>query len=140
VDTLHHILVHFPIALLTTAWCFQIAADLRRDDRISLAAWWVQSAGTAGLAFAVASGLLAKEQIAIRPEGAPALAAHEQLALLVAGLFAGLFFWRLSLRGKPPEGRRRVLFIVLMAASVLLMWLGAWNGGEIAHRFRITPD
>lgn len=130
---LHPIFVHFPFALLVVAFFLEIAAILFKRDDFSGAAWWNQILGTIGLAGAVASGLLAAQTVTMEGPARAVFDTHQQIAFLAAASFAGLLFWRISAKGKIPR-KPRHLFLVLLAAAVLLMAAGAWLGGDLVYR------
>jgi uncharacterized membrane protein len=135
-SNLHPVFVHFPFALLLVALLLEIAAIFFKRDEFSGAAWWNQILGTIGLACAVASGLLAAQNVQMDAPARALFDTHQQIAFLSAASFAGLLFWRLSAKGKIP-GHQRHLFLVLFAAAVLLMAAGAWLGGELVYRHAV---
>lgn len=133
---LHPILVHFPIALLTASVAFDLAGIVLRREELERSGWWTLVTGCAGLALTVVSGLLAKESVAITPEAQGHFDVHQQLAFAVAGVYALLLLWRIASRTRLPHGRRW-LFITLSLAGSLLLWVGAWHGGEMVYRFGV---
>ena len=133
---IHPFLVHFPVALLTTALTFEVLGVLLSRGEFSKAGWWIQMAGTIGIVAAVLSGLSAKSQVFIPLPAAGTFDAHQQLAFVTAGGFAALLLWRLGMRAKIDPGRR-FLYLTLFAASLACLWVGAWYGGELVYRFGV---
>lgn len=132
----HPFLTHFPIALLTVGFCFELAAVLRRGAEFSRFGWWNQLLGTIGLAATVVTGLLAEARTTIGPEAQHAFETHEQLAFFSATVFAILLFWRISCRTRLPEKNGR-LFLLLFGAGIIALWAGAWYGGDIVYTFGV---
>ena len=130
----HPFLVHFPVALLTLSLLMEIAAVLRRAEELSRVGWWCQLWGTLGLAAGVATGLLAEKSIHVAPIVRPFIDRHKEFAFISMALFAALLLWRAGARGKLPPGYAG-LFILLYAGGILVLWAGAWYGGEMVYRF-----
>jgi uncharacterized membrane protein len=133
---IHPFLVHFPVALLTTALTFDILGILLGREELSRVGWWAQLVGTIGIATAVASGLVAKSQAFIPPAAAETFDIHQQFAFLTAGAFAALFLWRIAMRSRIAP-TRRFLFLALYTVALACLWVGAWYGGELVFRFGI---
>lgn len=134
VPNLHPVFTHFPIALLTLGLVFDLLATLLKNMQLERVGWWSQLSGTIGLAGTVVSGLLAKSALSI-PEGAKAtLESHEQIAFVLAALATGLLLWRISSRMLLPS-RMRAVYLILLATTVIVMWVGAWYGGELVYSF-----
>jgi uncharacterized membrane protein len=47
-----------------------------------------------------------------------------------------LLFWRIASRSRIPE-RYAALYLILLACSVAVLWVGAWYGGEMVYRFGV---
>jgi uncharacterized membrane protein len=88
------------------------------------------------LVLTVVSGLLAKESVTITQQAQGHFDVHQQLAFAVAGVYALLLLWRIASRTRLPLGREW-LFITRSLAGSLLLWLGAWHGGEMVYRFGV---
>ena len=133
---IHPIVVHFPFALLAAALLLELGAVLFRRDELSRLAWWNQILGTLGFIASVASGLLAERTVRFSEPAREVFETHEQIAFFAAALFAGLLFWRIAAKGRVPE-RPRFLFLLLLAAAVILMTTGAWFGGELVYKYGV---
>jgi uncharacterized membrane protein len=93
-------------------------------------------AGTVGLAVAVLTGLLAKSGVSVSDEARGFLEIHEQIAFGVIALASSLLLWRISNRMLLPS-RNRTAYFLLSFLVVVLMWVGAWYGGELVFRFGV---
>lgn len=134
--SIHPFLVHFPVALLTTALVFDLLGVLLGREELSRAGWWAQLAGTLGILAAVISGLIAKGEALIPPSAAGTFDTHQQLAFLTAGAFTALLLWRIGMRTGIDRARRR-LYLILFAAALFCLWVGAWYGGELVYKFGV---
>ena len=132
----HPLIVHFPIALLSLALLFEVLARFVRPEEFTRLGWWLQVTGTAGLALAVTSGLFVKDTVAIPPLARPFFESHQEMAFASSGIFAILLLWRIASKTRVPQ-KYALLFLVLLAAAVALLWSGAWYGGEMVYRFGV---
>ena len=130
----HPVLTHFPVALLTFAVLAEWAARAFAREDLSRAGWWTQAAGSAGLAAAALTGMLASDEVTIAPAGKPLLEIHREIAFVACTVFAVLLLWRIASRTKLPAGRETA-FLLLFTAGVIALWAGAWYGGEMVFTF-----
>jgi uncharacterized membrane protein len=133
---IHPLLVHFPIAILTVSFLFEMISLMRSSPDVSRAAWWLHMVGTTGLLLSVASGLYARSATPISAQAMEYAENHQQIALVVTCVFAGLLFWRIAGRSALPR-IGRTAYYALFGVGVALMWLGAWYGGELVYRFGV---
>ena len=129
-------LVHLPIAILSVAYLFDQLSTVFKKEELERAGWWTQLAGTLGLAATLVSGLLAEAAIVVPEVAHEHLEIHEQLAFVAAGTFGVLILWRISCRTKLPP-RYKAVYLSLFAAGVVVIWMGAWYGGEMVYRYGV---
>lgn len=130
---LHPLLVHFPIALLTSAAALEAAAFLLKRDDLSRAGWWFQLAGTLAIGAAVLSGIVADDAPGIPAAAAGTMESHEELAFLASGVFGALLLWRVAAKTRIP-GPVPLVYLGVLCGAVLLLLLVAWFGGELVYR------
>ena len=133
---IHPFLTHFPIALLTVGLVFDTLNILLKQDRLEFIGRWSQLVGTIALAATVISGLVAKGGLTIQASGQVFFEAHQQIAFVVTALASSLLLWRISNRLLVPSKYRRT-YLLLSFATVVLIWIGAWYGGELVYRFGV---
>ena len=133
---LHPLVVHFPIALLTCAYFFDVLAIGRDRPKYSNVGWWMQVAGSIGLLFTLATGLQAKSSVSVPLKAVDTLQVHEQLAFVVAVLFLVLLLQRIGARSMIPE-RSRGLYWAAYSLGVILLWVTAWYGGGLVYDFGV---
>jgi len=136
-STIHPMLVHFPIALLSTGLIFDVIAGFSRRAELQRVGWWMMVSGTVSLILGLASGLGAEADVVINTGAQAVLDSHKQFAFLLAGLVTSAFFWRLSCRGALPS-RRVWLFWSLYGAGICLLWVVAWFGGVLVHEHGVS--
>lgn len=131
---IHPVLIHFPIALFTVGLLFDILAVLLKNQQLEDVGWWFQVSGSVGLAGAVVSGLVAKSTMSIPNPATSTFESHEQIAFVLSALAAFLLLWRISSRMLLPA-KMRTLYLSLLAIMVVMMWIGAWYGGDLVYSF-----
>ncbi len=133
---IHPLLVHLPIALLTISFLFDALGLLTKKQELERTAWWTLLAGTIGLAATVVSGLLAEKTVSIADFAREHFETHEQIAFIVASIYSVLLLWRIAGGTSLPK-QKEWLFVGLSLAGVILIWTGAWYGGELVYRFGV---
>jgi uncharacterized membrane protein len=96
----------------------------------------LQLVGTIALVVTVVSGLIAKAELTIQASGQEFFEAHQQIAFVVTAFTSALLLWRISNRLVLPSKYTRT-YLFLYLATVVLIWLGAWYGGELVYRFGV---
>ncbi|MDH4068999.1 MAG: DUF2231 domain-containing protein [Ignavibacteria bacterium] len=131
-SNIHPLLVHFPVALLTVSFLFDVAGVLLNRVELNRTGWWMLVTGFAGVLFAVASGLFEESGLAL--EGVPlsVLETHKQTAFAMVVCYAVVLLWRVAGKSLLPV-RKRGIFWLLYGCGVMLLWVVAWYGGELVH-------
>lgn len=147
-DSVHPLIVHFPIALLLVAPVLVILGILwtRQSRGLFIAALILMAIGTIATYFAVATGEAAGELAERTPGVATVLENHEELAettrviftaltvIFAVILFALLFKKRLGYRSSLILN---LAFLVLYGAGSLVLINVAHQGGRLVHQFGV---
>lgn len=135
-ESLHPLVVHFPIALLISALCLDGAALWLTRPAIHRVALWNLCLGTLGAGAAVFTGLRAEEVAKHSFEIWKVMEWHERLGIttLILGLMA--VGWRLAKRDQLTS-RARLVSVGLMAAMVSTLVVGAHLGGRLVYEFGV---
>ncbi len=130
---LHPKLVHFPIALLTTAFLFEVLSRLFKKDLLSQAAILIYCFAAVFTPVVVYSGLLEQARLHLHH---PVLTHHKTFALLtmwislvslpVLGLFNKIF----------PKAFRN-FFLILLSILVVTVTITAYYGGEMVYEYSV---
>ena len=135
-QSLHPLVVHFPIALVLTGVAIDALALLMRRPSWHRVALWNLSLGTLGAGAAVLTGLQAQKVAKHSFEIWKVMELHERLGIttLVLGLMT--VAWRLAHRDRLSVRARWVTFglSVVMLASVTA---GAYLGGRLVYEFGV---
>ena len=135
-DSIHPLVVHFPIALLLSGVGLDSAALLLRRPHLHRIALWNMALGTLGAGAAVLSGLRAEAVAKHSFEIWKVMELHERLGIttLILGLL--IVGGRLLRRDCLPTGWRMAALLVSVALLGTLSW-GAYLGGRLVYEFGV---
>ncbi|HEX2973979.1 MAG TPA: DUF2231 domain-containing protein [Tepidisphaeraceae bacterium] len=148
-DSLHPLVIHFPIALLLVSPLFLLLALAlpKRGQAFGIAALILMALGTLGIVVAIWTGERAGELAERTPQVNAMLEEHEELAdatrttfLVLTLLYAAILVAATYL---PPLQRPRVrlpihaTFLLLFLAGGVLLANTAHRGGRLVHQFGI---
>ena len=136
IESVHPIVVHFPIALLLSAVAVDGLALLLKRPALHRVALWNLCLGTLGAAAAVWTGLEAEETAKHSFEIWQVMTLHKRLGIttLILGVLAsGL---RLLTRDQLSP-RRRALAYVLMLAMASTVAYGGYLGGRLVYELGV---
>lgn len=147
-DSLHPLVVHFPIALLLIVPVFILIAVVSRTGwkPMSLAALTLLVLGTAAAALAVATGEAGEAAAKAIPASKATLERHEELAELTRNVFIGLtlvfaaivataMLWKS--RGRQVFIVASLVFLLPYAGGSLLLANTAHEGGVLVHGYGV---
>lgn len=132
----HLMLVHFPIALLIVAVCFEAIGRLRKNEDLQKAGLYTLGLGFVGAVLAVVSGKGSEKAMEFALDSQPdlrqLLESHESAAFLTVATFAVLLLWR-TLGRRTLRGPVVVGYLLGAAAGLGSLVYAGYLGGEIAH-------
>ena len=135
-ESLHPLVVHFPIALLLTALLTDLLAVALKRPSLHPIALWNLGLGTAGAAVAVLTGLQAEDIGKHSFEIWQVIERHKRLGIITLILGVGLLAWRLSRRDRLTP-RARWMTIAVMLIMALTVTFGARLGGRLVYEFGV---
>jgi len=135
-ESVHPLIVHFPIALILTALVLDLLAVSLNKPHLHRIALWNLSLGTLGAGVAVLTGLQAAEVAKHSFEIWQVMELHERLGIttLVLGLI--VVAWRLKRRDQLSR-RARLLALTLMLIMASTLGMGAYLGGRMVYEFGV---
>jgi uncharacterized membrane protein len=134
----HPLLVHFPIALLSSFFVLELLAVFsRKNENLRIASAWLLYLGTLGAFAAVAAGLWAEATVAHSEELHAVIERHEKFGFAVLSIAILLSVWRLSNNGHFSRPGR-IVYLLVTSGLVLVMVLGADLGGLLVYRYGVA--
>ncbi len=135
----HPMIVHFPLALVTTATLCLVAARLLRDERAAVAlaivGTWNLSLGAAAALFAIGTGLAAVVSLDVGAAAHQAISLHLQWAIFSTLGVVVSAVWRGA--GTARDSRPSWAFLAVLLAATLAMIETGYRGGENTYRHGI---
>ena len=130
----HPLIVHYPIALLTTSTAVYLAAAIARRERWGWLALWLLVFGALGATASVWTGLRAGESVMVAPSVRENILEHHEHLMIVAWLLSLLSLaW--GIVGRPLPKRGGVGFIALLVLMSAVLARGAALGGWMVYGY-----
>ena len=148
-DTLHPIIIHFPIALLLIAPILVLLGIIlpKQGRGLLIAAFVVMVLGTIATYFAVATGEAAAELAERTPGVGAVLERHEDMAETTRAIFtaltvvfAGILFVPSLLKrnlGRKSAAVINLAFLVFYAAGAIVLANVGHEGGRLVHEYGV---
>ena len=135
-ESIHPLVVHFPIALLLTALCLDGLAVWAKRPGLHRVALWNLSLGTLGAAAAVLTGLQAEDVGKHSFEIWKIMQLHKRLGITTLILGLMIVSWRLWKRDQLTR-RARTLTLAAMILMTGTVGVGAYLGGRMVYEFGV---
>ena len=135
-ESLHPLIVHFPIALLLTSVALDLLALLLRRPTLHRIALWNLCLGTLGAGAAILTGLEAEDVAKHSFEIWQVIGLHKRLGFctLILGLMGSGV--RLMRRDRLAPLARGGIIALAVAMTTTLVW-GAFLGGRLVYEFGV---
>ncbi len=133
-ETIHPIVVHFPIALLITATFVSLLAVLFKNKREELKTvlYWVLILGAISILIALASGLYEAGRVVHNEAIHKIMETHELLGFIISAAFVLITFWVIVRRRKMEIKELTLIAFLLLASSSVLVY-SAYLGGQMVY-------
>lgn len=138
-DNIHPLLVHFPLAFLTTFFVLDLAGTLAKKQHWRNVASWLLYFGTIAAVFTVIAGFVAANSVAHGDDVHEIMERHEHFGVSVLSLAILLSAWRVK-SGGVIQGGANGFFLMLAALLSVLLMLGADLGGLMVYHYGVAVD
>lgn len=137
-DTIHPILVHFPIALLTVGFFCDLIGYYRRSESLKNAGWWSLVFGFGGILLATLSGFYVEGRVGHNDAAHDIMELHKQVGLVATLLFGAMFAIRGLLKSGLPSRKEVVaLYFACGLLATGVLGYGAHLGGSLVYDFGV---
>ena len=136
-DNIHPLLVHFPLAFLSTFFVLDVVGTLAKKQHWRNVASWLLYFGTVAAVFTVIAGFIAASSVAHGEEVHAIMERHEHYGISVLSLAILLSAWRWK-SGGFIQGGANGFFLVLAGLLCGLMMLGADLGGLMVYKYGVA--
>jgi uncharacterized membrane protein len=137
-DEIHPLIIHFPIALLSSGFLFDFLSFLLKKKSLEFAGWWNLILGIVSALCAIVTGLIAdySSKPSFMDEPFPIHTNHGSLQILASCVFVALLFWRGRLQGTLPKKPKMVLlYFSITGIAVTILFYGSHLGAVFAGRY-----
>lgn len=138
-DNIHPMLVHFPLAFLSTFFVLDVAGTLAKKQHWRNVASWLLYFGAVTALFTVIAGFMAANSVAHGDNVHDIMERHEHFGVSVLSLAILLSAWRAK-SGGTIQGGANVFFLMLSALLCVLMTLGADLGGLMVYKYGVAVE
>lgn len=133
---IHPLIVHFPIALLTSFLLMEFLNFITGKESFRAAATWMLYLGTLGALAAVLAGLWAATTVEHSGEAHEVLLRHRDLGITVLALSVILSAWRIYSGGSFSR-KGQAFHLAIAFIMVTIMALGADKGGLMVYKYGV---
>jgi uncharacterized membrane protein len=133
---LHPLMVHFPVALLTSGVVFEVYGSLRKDEVVATAGRFNTRLGFWCIFPVLLVGFLGMLSLGNTEKFKDFLSGHLRFAFLTAGTF--FIAMVVSRYFRNPLGR--VVYFLALAAGLACVLRTGYFGGELVHRFNLPAS
>jgi uncharacterized membrane protein len=132
---IHPLFIHFPIALLSTGFMFDLLAIIFKKEVFQPVGWWNLSLGILSSVFAVLTGFVADWNYGHFEIPFPIFDTHGSVQLMSIFCYFVMFVWRWKLNKALPISFRSLLgYFVLGLVATSLLFYGGHLGAILAGR------
>ena len=135
-DNIHPLLVHFPIALLSSFFVVNLITHFVKKDTLVTVASWLLYLGAFSAIFTVLAGFSAAESVAHSESVHDIMEHHEDVGVSILSLSLGLAAWRL--RSGVLQGWKNGVFLTLTVLLFGLIIQGADLGGLMVYKYGVA--
>ena len=135
-DEIHPLVIHFPIALLSTGFLCDLISCVLKNKGLEKAGWWNLVFGTVSSVFALITGLLMDmgSSPGLIDEPFPIYENHAMLQIMVVCAFLALLIWRFQ-NYNFGNTKTKYIYISLLGIAVAILFYGSHLGAVFSGRF-----
>ena len=131
---LHPLVIHFPIALFSSAVLFDFIAVIFKKDELLITSWWVMLLALFSSAFSIITGLIDDNLIGHLFATFPLWENHGLMQIISILIFCSIFIWRTKQPVLFNSKKRALIYILIGLTNVVILFYGAHLGGILSGR------
>ncbi len=135
IANVHPLFVHFPIALLTTFFCLELAAFFLKKEIVKIISSALLYLGTISAFLTVLAGFIAANSIPHGGNVHEIMENHEHIGIAILGLASFLSLWRWKFFTMAQGW-----FLTLAGLLVMLIVIGADLGGLMVYKYGVAVE
>ncbi len=131
---IHSLVIHFPIALLSSAILFDFLYVMSNDKDLAKVGWWVMLIGLISATAGMATGIWQDVLIGHFGSTSPIWVNHGAVQIFSFLIFLVLFIWRTRRSSVLTHLRLRWVYLLIGIISISFLFYGGHLGAKIAGR------
>lgn len=138
-QNIHPLFVHFPIALILSAFAMDSLAIIFKHPNLYIVGRWNLTLGFLSAIATVLTGLIAEHTVSKHSyEIHKLMETHGRIGVSVLGLSGALTLWRWLAPLETLSSRKgRFLFLAFLASLACLLLVGAYYGGKMVYEYNV---
>ena len=131
---LHPLVIHFPIALLSSAVLFDFIAVIFKKNELLITSWWVMLLGLFSSTFSIITGLIDDSLIGHLFTTFPLWENHGLMQIISILIFCSIFIWRTKQPVLFNSKKRALIYILIGLTNVVILFYGSHLGAILSGR------
>ena len=130
----HPLVIHFPIALLSSAILFDFFYIFSKQNDLAQIGWWVLLLGLISSSAGIGTGLWDDTLIGHLGSVSPIWINHGLIQIFSCALFLTLFIWRTKMPTVLIHTKLKWIYLGLGGFAIAILFYGGHLGAKLAGR------
>ena len=131
---LHPLVIHFPIALFSSAVLFDCVAIVFKNNELLITSWWVMLLALFSSVFAIITGLIDDNLIGHLFTTLPLWDNHGLMQIISIVIFLSIFIWRTKQPNLFDSKKNVFIYLLIGLANVVILFYGSHIGAILSGR------
>ena len=131
---LHPLVIHFPIALFSSAVLFDCVAIVFKNNELLITSWWVMLLALFSSVFAIITGLIDDNLIGHLFTTLPLWDNHGLMQIISIVIFLSIFIWRTKQPDLFDSKKYVLIYLLIGLTNVVILFYGSHIGAILSGR------
>ena len=131
---LHPLVIHFPIALFSSAVLFDCIAIVFKKNELLMTSWWVMLLALFSSVFAIITGLIDDNIIGHLLTTFPLWDNHGLMQIISIVIFLSIFIWRTKQPNLFDSKKHVLIYLLIGLTNVVILFYGSHIGAILSGR------
>ena len=131
---LHPLVIHFPIALFSSAVLFDCVAIVFKNNELLITSWWVMLLALFSSVFAIITGLIDDNLIGHLFTTLPLWNNHGLMQIISIVIFLSIFIWRTKQPDLFDSKKYVLIYLLIGLTNVVILFYGSHIGAILSGR------
>ena len=131
---LHPLVIHFPIALFSSAILFDFVSILFNKTELLNTSWWIMLLALISSVFAIITGLIDDNLIGHLFTTLPLWDNHGLMQIISIVIFLSIFIWRTKQPNLFDSKKNVFIYLLIGLTNVVILFYGSHIGAILSGR------